>query len=581
MRKHKKLFATTFFVAAAAFLAACGTEPAVETPADPMPGEPTITEPGDNNNALSSDARLAELGLDDNLRFVEPRTISVALWDRSHERIPEFNESYWANWVQEQILEEHNIIVEWVPVGRWGENENQSTLLATQTAPDIGYTFDNPMVTTFAGMGGIHNLYPLLQRYGDLLPNLYNLLGDNVYWNLDPQTNELWSITGRLIQDGRVNTFIREDWLNALNLEVPTSLEEFETVLEAFRDNQDIIMPDRTRDLIPFQLQHDVGWSGSLLFESFIPSNITEREWFVHGFDDRRFHFEDAVREGSRVLNRWFNNGLLWNDFILHEPGDSMGDDLIRLGYVGSAILNWDMPFRPADAVMENLHENVGPEANFIAITPFTNDAGQVRKFFPNPTDRFIFFPTTNTEPLASLLYLDWISRLDVIEYLQFGVEGIHRETLANGAIMTIGETDTHSWPDNQFMPSLRNFDITMTINGIYLGNDVLSAQTLALGYPGSEPEAVIAARAAGLENAYWFRNVMTRVRASEEGMSVPLADQRNVLFHNVIANTTPENFDATWTQMYQAYLNLGAAAIIAEREQAWIEQFGDVDRMP
>ncbi|MCL1988489.1 MAG: hypothetical protein FWG64_11060 [Firmicutes bacterium] len=519
--------------------------------------------------------------LDANRRFTEPAHISVALWDRSHERIPNFAESYWAEWVQAQILEDHNIVVEWVPVPRWDEPEFQSTLLTAGMAPDIGYTFNNGMVTTFAGMGGMINLYPLLQEYGDLLPNMYSLLGDNIYWNFDPTTDELWSITGRLMQDGRVLTFIREDWLNTLGIAPPTNFDQFETALRAFRDNADVLLGDNAANMIPFRLDHDTGWSLQTLIESFIPSNISEREWFVNGFDDRRFHHRDAVFEATRIVNGWFDEGLIWRDFVLHPPGDPMGDDQVRLGNVGSFVVNWDLPFRAADALITEMRTNVGPEANFIPINPFLNDQGNVQMFFPNPTDRFIFFPTTNADPLASLIYLDWISRLDVIEHLAFGIEGVHRLTHDNGAIEVLGETETHSWPDNQFIPSLRNFDIAITINGVNLGDPYLDAATLALGYPGIEASAIMEARAAGLDNAVWFRQVQTRVIDSQEGMSTPLNSQRDVIFHTVIANTSPADFEVTFNAMFQNYLAMGAQAILDERDQAWVEEFGDVDRMP
>ena len=589
MKRKSKFIALGIIASFAVFLAACTTdEPDVVVQPDTTNGaQDTTTDTTDDNGddpvvAPTGDERLERHGLDENLRFIEPVTISVGLWDRGHERVPDFDQSYWAQWVQAQILEDHNIIVEWVTIPRWDEGDVQSMLLAGGQAPDIGYTFSNPMVTSFADMGGIMDLMPLLEEYGDWLPHMYELITpDNIYWNLNPQTNELWTITGRLIQDGRTLTFIREDWLNTLGLPIPTTLAEFESTLEAFRDNQDTIMPDRTRSLIPFMLGHDVGWGGSLIFDSFIPNDISERDFFVHGFDDRRFHFEDAVREGTRVLNRWFNNDLLWNDFILHPPGDPMGDDLTRLGYVGSAIWNWDNPFRAADEIITTMQENIGPEANFIAITPFLNDAGIVRNLMPNPTDRFIFFPHTNANPVASMLYLDWISRPDVVRFLQFGIEGVHHEVLPNGAILTLGETDDHIWPDNQFIPSLRNFDITMTVNGIFLPSDELTAATLALGYPGIAPEAIMAARAAGLDHAYRFRQVQHRTIEAQEGMSGPLADQRDVMWHQVIAATSIEDFDTVWNNLYSNYMALGAAAIIAEREQAWVEEFGDVADRP
>ena len=523
--------------------------------------------------------------LDENRRFFEPRTISVGLWDRSNERIPNFEKSYWAEWVQAQMLEEHNVIIEWAPVSRWDELELQSTQLAAQTAADIGFTFNDGMVSTFGQMGGLHNMYPLLQTYGELLPNLNHLVGDMLYWNLDPTTNELWSLTGRLFQDGRSLTFIREDWLNSLGLPIPTTLEEFEATLIAFRDNADSLPGNQNGQVIPYKLGNDVTWHGSTLFESLVPSNVTEREWFVRSLggnnNERLFHFEDVMREGARVFNRWFNEDLLWDDFVIAE--DHVGGDLIVQGSVGAFTGNWDFPFRAAEGFITGMRENVGPEANFIPITPFLNDANEVRMFFPNPTDRFIFFPTTNQEPLASLLYLDFMSRPEVLDFLQFGIEGVHHEVLENGAIATLPETAENPWPNNQVIPSLRNFDLAPTINGIHFSetDPNRAAYTLALGYPGIEPEAIIEARQMGLNHAYWFRNVKTRVIESEEGMILPLIDARDVLLHTVIARTSPQEFDAVFDTMYQNYLTLGAAAIMEEREQAWIETFGEVDRMP
>ena len=583
--KKGKILATTFGLGMVAFLAACGAG-GTETP--PAQQAPTQQAPATGNGAVAapaefvapapatpsawnidpSDPRLVEHGIeirDGNLWFTEARTLNVGLWDRSHDRIPVFAESHWAQWVQEEIAALHNIHVEWATIPRWGEDEHQSTLLAGGSAPDIAYTFNNPMVTSFAHMGGITNLYPLLNQYRDLLPHMYDFLGGNIYWNLDHTTGELWSITGRLAQHGRLNTFIRQDWLDTLGLPLPATTQQFEDTLLAFRDNQDLLFPNRTRDLIPFQLMHDVGWTGGLVFEQFIPADISEREWFRYGFDDRRFMFEDAAREGTRMFNSWFHQGLLWDDFILHQPGDATGDDLIRLGYVGSFIQNWDQIFRPGDAFNVELRDNIGPDARFVAVQPFAD-----YNFLPMPTDRFIYFPHTNTEQLASLLYLDFISRYDVLAHLQFGVEGIHHEFLPDGTFLALAEDDNDPWPDYMVVPSGLNFDITMTANGAPL-------EINAFLYAGSDPADVLAASAVALQNPIRFPQVSVGVIAAEEGMSTPLADMRDQIFHRMIVNVTPENFDAAWNSEYQVYLALGAAAIIAERDAAWVETFGDI----
>lgn len=566
------------------FLAACGAPSAPGTESAPTvtgtEQQPAVTAP------LEPAGDLASLGLDDNLRFMDTRTISVALWDRANDRIPVFAESYWADWVQAEILARHNINVEWVTVSRWNEEEQQTTMLGSGAAPDVGLTFSQQMVQTFGQMGGLHNLYPLLQTYGHLLPHLFDLVGSEMmHWELDPASNALYAITGRLFQDGRSLTFIREDWLETLGLPIPVGIEQFEATLVAFRDNQDILPGANNANFAPYALGADITWHGGTLFESLIPSDITEREWFVRSFhgnnNQRLFHFEEVMREGARIWNRWFHEGLIYQGFVTTSDGDI--GDMISLGSVGAFTGNWDFPFRASEGFITGLQQNVGPEANLIPILPFLNDAGEVRTFMPPATDRRIFFPLTNTEPLASLIYLDFMSSPEVLDLLQFGIEGRHHEVLPNGAMAMLAETADNPWPDDQVIPSLRNFDIALTVNGIHFAetDPTRAVNTLALGYPGITPEAIMEARELNLRYGYWFRNVITRPIAAEEGMTVPLLDARDVLLHTVIGGTSQADFDAVFTQMYNNYMAMGGAAIIAEREQAWIETFGDVDFMP
>jgi len=584
--KKKVLLLMSCFLAFVLVLAACGNgddDDNVDTDdngydiVDENGGDDELDEPDDQpgeDTGLPDGLYVDENG---NYRFTDARTISVALWDRGNERIPDFDESHWADWVAEQMLETHNVIIEWEPISRWDEEEVISTLLGAGAAPDVGVTFSNPLVSSFAEMGGIINLYEYLPEYREFLPNLYgHLLDEFVYWDLNPDTGELWTITGREAQHGRVLTFIREDWLNALDLPIPETLEEFEETLIAFRDRADELPGDIGDDVIPYFVSDDVGWDMQAVIESFIPNDVTEREWFVNGFDDRRFFFEDAIRDSARIFNRWYYEDLLWNDFTIAES--EIGHDRIRLGHVGAFTQNWDMPYRPADRWTvgdDSMRANIGDDANYIPITPFPNDAGEIVKYMPNSNARFIFFPHTNDEILASFLYLDFMSRASTLEYLQLGVEGVHRETNADGSITILGETDDHEFPDNMVIPSAFNFDITITANGI---SDV---DILQNAYPGISPETILAARELGLSHRYVFRHVTVRGIEAEGGMSEPLRDARDVLLHVVIAGTPPEDFDEVFDAQYEAWLNLGAREIREERDEAWVEAFGDVDSMP
>lgn len=69
---------------------------------------------------------------------------------------------------------------------------------------------------------------------------------------------------------------------------------------------------------------------------------------------------------------------------------------------------NWDYPFRNGeDSIQANLQRLVGEDAKFIAVDCFEDSKGTHTKFTAGPIDRKLFFPSTNDEPLASMLYLE------------------------------------------------------------------------------------------------------------------------------------------------------------------------------
>jgi len=537
----------------------------------------------------------AEFGLDENRRFTETRSITALVWERFPDRMPDFTQGHWAEWVRQTILEEHNIDVTIVSVSRWNEEGDISRLLRAGRAPDVSFTFYANIVDTFSEQGALTDLLPLLDRYRNALPNLYNLLTPtNIYWEL--RDNQLYSMQSSSFNSThRMNTFVREDWLETLGLQPPTNINEFETMLIAFRDNATLLLGDNAHMMIPYHLTSYVGWSGYPVITSFIPNDITDRQWYIYGFDDRRFMMPN-IKEGVRVLNSWFNQGLLWDDFALHSSDDPIFDELIRLGYVGSFSGDWDMPFRVPnpnntqnrDITVHNglimeMRQNVSPEANFIVVHPFQNDAGIVRMQVLSPSpqagNRQIFIPQTSTKPLAALLYLDFMSRLDVLTYLQFGYHGIHHYRHPDGSIeilrecpRTIWDERTRQsipnpareviWPDHLIVPSLHNFDFTPTVNGIDIGDTMRTATTFAFQFPGITPEEVAAALATGHRYS-WHGRVTDLGRIyAEAGMRPPLATIREDVLNQAIVVSVAD-FDHVFDRGMSMYMSAGGSAII------------------
>ena len=149
------------------------------------------------------------------------------------------------------------------------------------------------------------------------------------------------------------------------------------------------------------------------------------------------------------------------------------------------------------------LQQAQGENAVFIAIDPFQNDAGLTKKVNYSANDRWIFFPSTNTEPLASLLYLNWMAKFENRFFLQTGVEGINYEYTADGTLKTLApEAGRYK------MSSSNNIDTTMIINGLDLGDRDKTAAAMALGYAMIDPELIKTAYNIALTNGVSYGNI-------------------------------------------------------------------------
>ncbi len=501
-------------------------------------------------------------------KFVETKKITVEVYNRNNDGGTTPEDNVYTDFIKEGMLRDHNVEVTFVPVGRWTEIEELNNLLAAGDAPDICVTYDYSTIQTYANMGGVVDMSTYLEEYKDMLPNFWNLLGDeNIYWHRDPENGTVWAVEARLFVNKRINTFVREDWLKKLDLAEPTTLEQFEAVLRAFKDNAAVLLGDDADKMIPFSISFDVGWRADHLLTSFVPDALSEKDKYTHDFDDRHLLYP-GYKEGVRKLNEWYNEGLIWADFPLYASGDTTEDNLIKSGYVGAFIHNWDYPYRSGETGLHySMQQMAGEDAAFIAVEPFLNDAGVYRKFLSAPVDRKVFFPSTNDEPVASLLYLDWIATLENRMFLQIGEEGITHETQPDGSVKTL------SSPDANIMNSLNNIDYTIVINGLDLGDPEKNVASVALGYAYVEPRFIQKAFELSSHDARYSIAINVGAIVAEEGMGPALKEKRDA-FLNQAVTAKPDQFDAVYDAGMQDYLQSGGQAIIDERTAAYAKYY-------
>ena len=563
----KKVISILLATAMVMSMAACG-EKAADMSAEGKKQETEVTQ-GSTEGSIES----REL---ENGRFAETRQIVVEIYDRGNDGGSDPENNMYTEYIKKGMLEEHNVEVTFKKVPRWTEVEELNNLLAAGTAPDICVTYSYPTVLTYAKMGGVIDLKNYVEDYREEVPNLWNWLGeDNIYWDKNPKDGTLWAIEGRRAEQQRIVTFVRKDWLEKLNRKEPTTRQEFEDMLVAFQENAELLLGKDADKMIPFSVSYDIGWRASNLITSFMDPEITDKEFYVNGFDDRMVT-QNGTKEAVRLLNKWYNQGLLWKDFALYGSGDTTEDDKIKAGYVGAFMQSWDQPFRNGDdSYNANLLRNVGEDARYVAVDCFENSEGKYAKWlYSSAGDRKIFFPVTNDEPLASLLYLDFISKPETIKFLQAGEEGVTHNVLDSGAIEIIAATG------DAIQNSGKNIDYTITCNGVNFGDEKLAALSLAYGYAGADPELVMAADKIARQDGLSPKNVNVGDIEAEAGVGDTLTAKRDQLFDQAVV-AKEADFDTVWDSLMSEYLSAGAQDIMTERQQKWEEYFGEATMLP
>ena len=562
----KKIVSILLACTMAVTLAACGDEAATTQPSDNG-----TTQSTENKETEKNDAPTSEL-VDG--KFAETRQITVEVYDRGNDGGSDPENNMYTEYIKKGMLEEHNVEVTFKKVPRWTEVDDINNLLAAGEAPDICVTYSYPTILTYASMGGVIDLSSYVDDYKDELPNMWNWLGEtNIYWDKDPQTGTLWAIEGKRAEQQRIVTFVRQDWLDKLNMKAPTTTQEFEDMLIAFRDNAETLLGADASKMIPFSTSYDIGWRAANLIESFVDPDITDKEFYIHGFDGMLT--QTSTKEAIRLLNKWYNAGLMWKDFALYGSGDTTEDSYMKAGYVGAFTHNWDYPFRNGeDSINSNLKRQVGEDAKFVAVDCFTNSEGKHAKWmYSSAGDRKIFFPTTNDEPLASMLYIDFISKPETIAYLQMGDEGVTHTVLESGAIQLQAATG------DAIQNSGKNIDYTITCNGTNYGDAELATKSITYGYAGIDPELVAQADKVARNDGISPKNVNVGEIEAEAGVGDTLSAKRDQIYDNAVV-ASEADFDAVWDQFMADYLSAGGQAIMDERAEKW-EQYFSSDMLP
>lgn len=296
--------------------------------------------------------------------------------------------------------------------------EQFSLLLADGDLPDLmEYVWmDYPGGPEKAIKDG--NIIPLNDVFEKYCPNLMKYLEEHPEVDKMIKTDEGHYYVFPFIRGDEalchtIGPMIRQDWLDELGMEVPTTIDEWHTVLTAFKEEKGAAAP--------------LTWEytmGALTNEDpFAYAYGTCRNFYVG--DDGKVHFgatEEGYKDYLITMNQWYQEDLLDSDLAtlaLDQVSAKMtsGDSGASIGWAGSRMGTWVSAAQETD-----------PEYMLVP-TPYPTlekgavpEFGQIENLYPNQGSVAITTSCENVELAARLL--DYAYSEEGHMLFNFGIEG-------------------------------------------------------------------------------------------------------------------------------------------------------------
>ena len=501
-----------------------------------------------------------------------PVKITVEIFDRGTDggkTDPTNNK--WTQWIHDKLLKDENIDVSFVSVPRWTEAEALVNLFASNSAPDVCYTYSSENIQNWADQGGLFDLSP---HTNTTLKDLNEFLGPDaaipgkrmIERQVDLSTGKIFSIPARRMNLARTIAWIREDWLQILGIPEPKTTQEYYNTLAAFRDRAaEIQQATGVSRVIPFITDGDrLDWNCGLIMDSFIDVNISEKERWINGVVERNL-VVPGYKEGVRFMNKLYNEGLIDRDFPLYKSGDDTGP-VVKSGAVGSWVADWDTIYREPNGLLSGLKANV-PSGNIIPVDCITDANGKTTKTIYDAAGVFYFIPLSCKNPDAAMRYLNWLSKYENYHFIQTGEAGVNH-VIENGVVKVAADPKTLNPANDQawMMNSNQNIDYTLMMNGLFLETQEASILALAAGYA-YPADLLQRAYSIALTNGRPAHVVKTTSPLTAAApVSQTLVDKAKIVYSELF-RCPPAQFDSRWDTLISDWLASGAQAVIDERK--------------
>ena len=338
--------------------------------------------------------------------------------------------------VQKELEEKYNVKFNLVVLPGWTDGQSQiSLLMASNDMPNIMWWWSmDTEYNKWVQAGLLDDVSAYMDKY-TVIRDYYNKMDPKTLFYASEADGSIYRIPGDVAEPSCENLWIRQDWLDNLNLKAPTTIEELNEVLRAFTEDD----PDGNGQNDTYGLGGD-GYD----FRSFWPwiQSYDQTHYERFCVDDNGVVTYGPANEGTK---NWVSDvaDLYAKGYITPNiTQDTNRDEQMANGGFG-VTYSWCAWNNPDAAPMMSFYAS-NPDAKWVPIDMVKGSNGNPQDD-PGTSAAWAYFAITNTASDPERLYATWDDMCDSDNYIarRFGIEGTDYKYDENGQYVAIVGPDS------------------------------------------------------------------------------------------------------------------------------------------
>ena len=498
--------------------------------------------------------------------FAENVTITIPVYDRGQEGVPDVTNNYWTQWIQENFGDKYNITVQFAPIPRSDVMTQYALLASSQDLPTILMEYDFDKVATWA-VDGYLTEYDV-DAFAQIAPTYYGKmeeLGLTQYIALNGEN--VFALSERPYYNTPYTyvNWVRMDWLREVGYDhIPATRAEYLDAMQKIMDAGLAEHPGGGSMILSGQ-----GADQNYAYRTF---PLNEEDWVKYGDYNIPSLGYEANKKLLKFANEEYNLGITDPEYYTIDTETAKANFINGKSYKYGGYISASMDW------LESFYE-INPDAELaVEVQSLTEDteAGTVPAYrSDNPFGMIIGFSSQATEDeiKAAQMYMEWMIQPENLFTMQWGIEG-ETYNMVDGVPTSVPYGDQPSEYKQGYNNSVDYWCVIVASRVYGTAEDSIKT-TSPQGLPVDFSDALIenyhnkqeAAKKGWAVTDCMFGGAVEG--ATEYGTEL---QAKYVEYRDKLVQADPAEFDALYDQYAQEYLDAGYQDVIDDRMELYNE---------